>query len=80
MAIMQEKNSGRNMGWSYNRFWSWIFERYSNYEYDTKMFVRVYVSGTTQTGIPIKLKIENSQDPTQSVETDTYTTVAGNGK
>ena len=44
---------------------------------DTKMFVRVYVSGTTQTGIPIKLKIENSQDPTQSVETDTYTTVAG---
>ena len=44
---------------------------------DTKMFVHVYVSGTTQTGIPIKLKIENSQDPTQSVETDTYTTVAG---
>ncbi len=44
---------------------------------DTKMFAHVYVSGTTQTGIPIKLKIENSQDPTQSVETDTYTTVAG---
>jgi len=44
---------------------------------DTKMFVNVYVSGTTQTGIPVKLKIENSQDPTQSVETDTYTTVAG---
>ena len=44
---------------------------------DTKMFVHVYVSGTTQAGIPIKLKIENSQDPTQSVETDTYTTVAG---
>ena len=44
---------------------------------DTKMFVHIYVSGTTQTGIPIKLKIENSQDPTQSVETDTYTTVAG---
>ena len=44
---------------------------------DTKMFVHVYVSGTTQTGIPIKLKIENSQDPTQSVETDTNTTVAG---
>jgi len=44
---------------------------------DTKMFVHIYVSGTTQTGIPIKLKIENSLDPTQSVETDTYTTVAG---
>ena len=44
---------------------------------DTKMFVHVYVSGTTQTGIPIKLKIENSQDPTQSVETDTNTTVTG---
>ena len=44
---------------------------------DTKMFVHVYVSGTTQTGIPIKLKIENSQDATQSVETDTNTTVAG---
>ena len=44
---------------------------------DTKMYVNVYVSGTTQTGIPIKLKIENSQDPTQSVETDTNTTVAG---
>ena len=41
------------------------------------MFVHVYVSGTTQTGIPIKLKIENSQNPTQSVETDTYTTVTG---
>ena len=44
---------------------------------DTKMFVHVYVSGTTQTGIPVKLKIENSQDPTQSVETDTNTTIAG---
>ena len=44
---------------------------------ETKMFVHVYVSGTTQTGIPIKLKIENSLDPTQSVETDTFTTVAG---
>jgi len=44
---------------------------------NTKMFVRVYVSGTEQTGIPIKLKIENSQDPTQSVETDTNTTVSG---
>ena len=41
----------------------------------TKMFVHVYVSGVEQTGIPIRLKIENSQDPTQSVETDTFTTV-----
>ena len=44
---------------------------------DTKMFVDVFVYGTDQTGIPIKLKIENSQDPTQSVETDMNTTVAG---
>ena len=44
---------------------------------NTKMFVHVYVSGTEETGIPIKLKIENSQDPTQSVETDTNTTVSG---
>tara|TARA_A100001011_G_scaffold391469_1_gene477022 strand:+ start:161 stop:1480 length:1320 start_codon:yes stop_codon:yes gene_type:complete len=44
---------------------------------DTKMFVDVFVSGTDQTSIPIKLKIENSQDPTQSVETDMNTTVAG---
>jgi len=42
---------------------------------NTKMFVHVYVSGVEQTGIPIRLKIENSQDPTQSVETDTFTTV-----
>ena len=44
---------------------------------DTKMYVDIYVSGTTQTQIPIKLKIENSQNPTQSVETDSYTTAAG---
>ena len=44
---------------------------------DTKMFAHVYVSGTDQTGIPIKLKIENSQDPTQSVETNTNTSLAG---
>ena len=44
---------------------------------NTKMFVDVFVSGTDQSGIPIKLKIENSQDPTQSVETDTNTTIAG---
>ncbi len=43
----------------------------------TKMFVHVYVSGSEEVGIPVKLKIENSQDPTQSVETDTNTTVAG---
>jgi len=42
---------------------------------NTKMFVHVYVSGVEQTGIPIRLKIENSQDPTQSVQTDTFTTV-----
>jgi len=41
---------------------------------NTKMFVDVYVSGANQTGIPIRLKIENSLDPTQSVETDAYTT------
>lgn len=44
---------------------------------NTKMFVHVYVSGTNQTDIPVRLKIENSQDPTQSVETETNTTVYG---
>ena len=44
---------------------------------DTKMYAHVYVDGTTQTGIPIRLKIENSNDPTQSVETEAFTTVAG---
>ena len=40
------------------------------------MYAHVYVDGTTQTGIPVRLKIENSNDPTQSVETEAFTTVA----
>ena len=44
---------------------------------DTKMYAHVYVEGTAQTGIPVRLKIENSNDPTQSVETEVSTTVAG---
>ena len=44
---------------------------------DTKMYAHVYVDGTTQTGIPVRLKIENSNDPTQSVETEAFTTAAG---
>jgi len=44
---------------------------------DTKMYAHVYVDGTTQTSIPVRLKIENSNDPTQSVETEAFTTVAG---
>ena len=44
---------------------------------DTKMYAHVYVEGTTQTGIPVRFKIENSNDPTQSVETEAFTTVAG---
>ena len=44
---------------------------------DTKMYAHVYVDGTTQTGMPVRLKIENSNDPTQSVETEAFTTVAG---
>tara|TARA_Y100000991_G_scaffold212376_1_gene196340 strand:+ start:541 stop:1824 length:1284 start_codon:yes stop_codon:yes gene_type:complete len=44
---------------------------------NTKMFVHVYVSGTDQIEIPVRLKIENSLDPTQSVETETNTTVSG---
>ena len=43
---------------------------------DTKMYAHVYVEGTAQTGIPVRLKIENSNDPTQSVETEAFTTVA----
>ena len=35
------------------------------------------MDGTTQTGIPIRFKIENSNDPTQSVETEIFTSVAG---
>ena len=44
---------------------------------NTKMYVEVYVEGTTQTDIPVRFKIENSNDPTQSVETEAFTTVAG---
>ena len=41
------------------------------------MYAHVYVEGTTQVGIPVRFKIENSNDPTQSVETETLTTIAG---
>ncbi|MBA41927.1 MAG: hypothetical protein CMC69_01685 [Flavobacteriaceae bacterium] len=44
---------------------------------DTKMYVHVYVSGTEQTGIPVRLKIEDSNDPTKSVETESFTTQSG---
>ena len=44
---------------------------------DTKIYADIYVSGTDQIGIPIRLKIENSNDPTQSVETDSFTTLSG---
>ena len=44
---------------------------------NTKMYIHIYVDGTTQTVIPIRFKIENSNDPTQSVETEAFTTVAG---
>ena len=44
---------------------------------DTKIYAHVFVDGTTQTGIPIRFKIENSSDPTQSVETEIFTSVAG---
>ena len=43
----------------------------------TKMYALVYVDGTSQIGFPVRLKIENSNDPTQSVETEAFTTVAG---
>ena len=44
---------------------------------NTKIYADVYVSGTDQIGIPIRLKIENYNDPTQSVETDSFTTLSG---
>ena len=44
---------------------------------DTKMYAHVFVEGTTQTSIPVRFKIENSNDPTQSVETEAFTSVAG---
>ena len=46
-------------------------------ETETKMYVHVYVSGTDEVGIPIRLKIEDSNNPSHSVETDSYTTVSG---
>ena len=44
---------------------------------DTKMYAHIFVQGTAQVGIPVRFKIENSNDPTQSVETEAYTTVVG---
>ena len=46
-------------------------------ESETKMYAHIYVSGTNEVGIPIRLKIEDSNNPTHSVETDSYTTVSG---
>jgi hypothetical protein len=41
------------------------------------MYVHTYVTGgsSSSTEIPVRLKIENKNDPTQSVETEAYTTV-----
>ena len=45
---------------------------------NTKMYVDVYVSDdNSQTGIPIRLKIEDSNDPAKSVETEAFTTQTG---
>ena len=45
---------------------------------NTKMYVDVYVSeDNSQTGIPIRLKIEDSNDSTKSVETEAFTTQTG---
>jgi hypothetical protein len=41
---------------------------------DSKMNVRVW---SPDAGIPVRLKVENSNDPTQTCETQTLTTVAG---
>ena len=41
----------------------------------SKMYVHIYVTGNSNTGIPVRLKIENNNDATQSVETEAYTTV-----
>ena len=41
------------------------------------MYTHIFVQGTAQVGIPVRFKIENSNDPTQSVETEAYTTVVG---
>jgi hypothetical protein len=42
---------------------------------NSKMYVHTYVTGSSNTGIPVRLKIENNNDPKQSVETEAYTTV-----
>ena len=45
---------------------------------NSKMYLHTYITGAdgnAATGIPIRLKIENKNDPTQSVETEAYTTV-----
>jgi len=42
---------------------------------NSKMYVHTYIQNTSSTGIPIRLKIENSNDPTQSVETEAFTTI-----
>ena len=45
---------------------------------NSKMYLHTYITGANgnaATGIPIRLKIENKNDPTQSVETEAYTTV-----
>ena len=44
---------------------------------NSKMYVHTYVTGgsSSSTEIPVRLKIENKNDPTQSVETEAYTTV-----
>ncbi len=41
---------------------------------DSKMSVRVW---SPDAGIPVRLKVENANDPTQTCETETNTTVAG---
>jgi hypothetical protein len=42
---------------------------------NSKMYVHTYIQNTSNTGVPIRLKIENGNDPTQSVETEAFTTV-----
>ena len=42
---------------------------------NSKMYVHVNIENTSSTNIPIRLKIENSNDPTQSVETEAFTSV-----
>ena len=42
---------------------------------NSKMYVHVNIENTSTTNIPVRLKIENSNDPTQSVETEAFTAV-----